>query len=333
MKTELTKDIIFMFLSGNANPLQRKLIEEWLQDERNREQYYDWLEEWEEKHPQFIPDANSAFEKLVTRATNPDTETISTNYNSIQSPFVSYSRKRTSWWVAASVVALLGIGIFWQREAILNKTYQTSYGQIRKVALEDGTIVTLNANSQLQHSRFFFGKGNREVLLKGEAEFSVTHTPDHKRFVVKTPDNLEVEVLGTEFVVFSRQRGSKVILTKGKVQLRTATIQKPVVIHPGDVVTVDSKGSFSLQQKQEVQQYTSWKDHRFVFNRTSVEELVQLLSENFGVSVQITDSTLASRKITGTFQAESAQELLYVVSQAMDLNVQVQQDTFLLSPQ
>ncbi len=112
---------------------------------------------------------------------------------------------------------------WFSRDSILYKTFETGYGKTTQIYLEDGSSVALNANSRLKIPRFGFYGDVRNVILDGEAEFSVSHTIDHKRFVVKTSDTFQVEVLGTQFSVFARPRGTKVALSHGKIRIDYAS--------------------------------------------------------------------------------------------------------------
>jgi ferric-dicitrate binding protein FerR (iron transport regulator) len=156
--------------------------------------------------------------------------------------------------------------------------------------------------------------------LTGEAEFSVQHLSNHQRFVVRTPDQLEVQVLGTEFMIYSRARGSKVVLNKGKVQLRSLKNQeiKPMVITTGDVVTISTQGRLTLQHNQPVAVHLGWKEHRFTFDNTSVAEIAYQITERFGTQIIIADSILAKRTLGGTFKAETAEEILKVMAEMLE---------------
>ena len=54
--------------------------------------------------------------------------------------------------------------------------------------------------------------------------------------MVKTENDFDVKVLGTEFEVYARHQDRKVVLNKGKVQLQypEGTHQKQVLLQPGD---------------------------------------------------------------------------------------------------
>ncbi|RAK03194.1 FecR family protein [Larkinella arboricola] len=330
MESKISKSILRAYFAGRATPLQKQLVAEFLREEANRETFYRALHEWEKENAQFLPDVMSDFQRLraqMEQGRNPEEtagETLETPV--VRRPFLSY-------WLAAASVGLVVLLSWWQRERLLYRTYSTAYGQIQTIYLPDSSRVTLNANSTLKVPRFAVFKDTREVKLAGEAEFSVVHTHDNRRFLVHTPDQLEVEVLGTEFIVYSRNRGSKVVLNRGKVKLRSLKDkrQKPLAIRPGDVVIVTKQGTFNLQRQQAVAEHTAWKEHRFVFNRTPLADIVRQIHEQFGVTVLIPDAELAAHQLSGNYPAQNANDLLEMMTRLLNLRLQHQNDTLVLS--
>lgn len=309
-----SKEIIHKSFEGRTTPLQRTLIETWLQHPANVEQYYEWLEEWERANPQFLPDVTKAYDQSLRQSPAGTSATVQ------PMPRSNWSR----WMLAASVGLALLTGSGWQlRHSLFFEIYQTAYGEVRTLTLPDGSRVTLNANTQLRLPRWGFGTGTREVWLAGEAEFSVRHLPAHQPFLIHTPDSLTVRVLGTKFVVYSRLKGSKVALINGSVQLQSNRHQrtKSITIKPGDVATYTEQGVFALRHRQPMPAHTAWKEHRFVFENTPLTDIASQITEQFGVTVDITEPSLAQRRLGGTFTAQTAHELLMVVSQLLDVQV------------
>ena len=326
MKRQVSKEALFNFFSLNATPLQKKVIEEWLEEEENREWFFEFLKEWENTHPQFVADTDLAFERLKTKVqSNPDPPPINL------SPKLN-GHKRRRWLTAASVSLLLALSSWLLKDNLLYKTYTTAFGEVKTLTLADGSRVILNANSSLRVPQYSFGEADREVYLAGEAEFLVKHTEDHRKFIVKTPDKLSIEVLGTQFIVYSRPRGSKVILQSGKVKVSNASNQSLTIV-PGDILTLDTTGVFKKKSSQAVQTYAAWKTGRFIFNHTSLKEITQLIEENCGVKVYTADSILANRSITGTLQANNAKEMLDMLCDISNLQVTEQNRAFILSVQ
>ena len=70
-------------------------------------------------------------------------------------------------------------------------------GMTAKTYLPDSTLVYLNAGSVLRYPSEFTGN-KREVELMGEAYFEVAKDPS-RRFVIATPQQAKIEVLGTKF--------------------------------------------------------------------------------------------------------------------------------------
>jgi ferric-dicitrate binding protein FerR (iron transport regulator) len=324
MEQPFSKNTLFNFFSGNATPLQKNAIEEWLKEESNLEWFFEYLKEWENEHPQFLADTDQAFEQFRSNLKSNHTGTENKLLQKL--PYRNFK----IWMVAASVLLLFACSILFFKDTILYKTYTTAFGEVRTFSLEDGSHVALNANSSLRVPRYSFNHADREVFLMGEAEFSVKHTPTHQKFIVTTPDKMSVEVLGTQFIVYSRPRGSKVILQTGKVRVSNASKQSLTIV-PGDIVTMDQKGSFKKQSAQAVQIYSAWKNRRFIFDHTSLKEVTLLIEENFGVKVYLSDTALANRSITGTFQANNAIEMLEMLSDVSNLRVSEQNQVYTLS--
>lgn len=319
MNNLVNKQLIFDHFADRITPLQRRLIEEWLADPDHKELYYQWLEEWENMNPQYAIDTETPLQNTLAALL------------ADQKPFLDHSapadrhRFLNQWQWAAMLAGLLVLGgLYASRSYLLYHTVQTSFGEIRKVTLPEGSVVTLNANSLLRYPRFGFGNQTRRVHLSGEATFAVQHLKNHARFIVSTDHQLDVVVLGTEFSVFSRPRGAKVVLQRGKVEIvRTQQPSaKPITLKPGDLVSLDSMGFWSMKHLARTDTYTAWREHRFAFDQTTLSEIANMLEETYGMHVRIADSALATRTVSGTFRTRTATELSQVIADLLEISVQ-----------
>lgn len=318
MKPSLTKKIVFDFFDGKATAIQRKYIEAWLAEEASQETYYQYLDEWESQRPQFALDTEKALESFQSFLQDTYQRPLQP-----RDPRNNPSIWSLGWWhlgMAASVLLLSVAGGWLFRTQLQYKSYQTAYGQTATYTLSDGTRVTLNANSHLRVPRFGFDKAVREVFLVGEGEFNVMHTATSQRFVVQTSGNFQVEVLGTEFVVYARNRGKRVFLNKGNVKLNLPRGQQ-LYMKPGNVVTVANSGQYQLTKVAPARPYVAWKEHWFYFDNTSLAEVAVQIQERFGVKVVVPDPALAQRRIAGNFKAEKADDLLQILSELLALSV------------
>ena len=220
---------------------------------------------------------------------------------------------------------LIGFRSFLLGDLVWPKTIRTSYGQIKQVTLPDGSKVMLNANSELAVPRFGFGFFNRKLSLVGEARFDVVHTPDHKKIVVLTNRSFQVEVLGTAFNVFARERAIQVGLIRGKVKVHYGPgkqEQQSYTMAPGDLISL-KKGLQVLQvsKVRHPENFAAWQQGRFIFENTPLEEIKTILLENYGLTLELKGTHLAQQTVSGSFKAVSVEELLQALAETMGLQV------------
>lgn len=324
MKDSINKELMFNYFSGNATALEKDLIDRWSADPLAREQLFIWLMEWENQNIQYNADVESAITRHFARIDEHPAEAE----RAVTRPILALPAKGKSWLVAAAVALILLSGGWLAREHVRYEIYTTGFGQIQRLVLADGSKVVLNANSTLRIPRFGFGKTTREVYMTGEADFSITHTANHQKFIVHTEKNFDVEVLGTEFNVYARPRRSRVVLNKGKVKLHylKGSETDQIVMRPGDLVTFDAPGQASLKKTTNPANYSAWKAHRFVFENESLREICDLFEDNFGLEIRIPDSTLAGQTVSGSFTALNAEELFEILADDSGLSYSRSED-------
>lgn len=338
MRTEINKELIFDHFARKTSPIQRKEIERWLTAKEHEEQYYHWLEEWESTHLQYAAGTEEAagrfvdFLRTYQRSADASGEELLSGEAKDGKGLFQQKYYRIAVF-AASILLIVSLSAWLFRDRLLFETYRTAYGEIATHKLKDGSTVKLNANSTLRVPRWGFGKAGREVFLEGDAFFTVTHMPDNKRFIVKTPKELEVVVLGTEFTLYAREQFSRVILKSGKVQLlyKEDRLPREITMKPGDLVTFGENNRPELKTTQQVQVYSEWDQRRFVFEETSLEEVTYLLQENYGLTFEIRGKALGSRMLMGSFRAENLDELLQSIAELLDINVRREGNHVLLS--
>ena len=336
MNELVNKQLVFDCFAGNVTSLQRKLIDEWCLEPGNKELFYQWLEEWELSHLQYAADQQQALNRYHAYLFNGKVDEAKPNQEPLiaNQPYTLGIRKNWLFWLVAASVAIVGLGVIFQQQ-LLNHTYTTAYGQTQAIKLPDGSQVTLNANSTLRVPRFGFGSQTRKVWLAGEAQFSVTHTKTNQRFVVTTDNHADVVVLGTEFTLFARPRGTKVALHRGKVELNYLQANlgvRRVIMKPGDRIELSQNGMTQVSKTTQPANDFIWQEHRYVFDQTSLREVTHLFRENFGMTIDITDPETAALTLSGAYPAQNADELLQIIAEALNVQIIRQDNKVLLAP-
>ncbi len=174
-------------------------------------------------------------------------------------------------------------------------THKTVFGEIIDLKLPDGTSVVLNGNSQISYNK----KTPRIINLSGEAYFKVKSIPSTKaKFWVNTND-LKVEVFGTQFHVNTRNDKTGVLLDEGSIELllSNGTTKKMV---PGELVSY-SKNDKEITHNKVTQElsYSLWREGTYIFNNTSVYEVMQNIEHAYGMKTEFIDEELKNQKLTG----------------------------------
>lgn len=247
-----------------------------------------------------------------------------------------------SWWqgrgvqsMAAAVVLLLlsAATLFWLRKEPV--VCATGFGEKLTVLLPDSSKVVLNGNSTLTYTNYWPGFSAREVYLTGEAFFDVVHKEPVQKFIVHTADDAEVEVFGTEFNVRSRNNGSQVVLSSGKVQLtyRQKGQAKQVNMKPGELIAVSGNTGITERKWVNPGLYTAWKDNRVIFDNTSLREIAQMLEQVYGYKVVVETEELARQKLTANLNGQELDKILLTVSATLDAKITKQEElkTILIS--
>ncbi len=224
----------------------------------------------------------------------------------------------------------------WQRPATLPSAtvrYTSGPSQQRTVALPDGSVVLLNANSSLTTAARWTATSPREVWLTGEGYFRVTHlapkpvadiaaAPAPIKFVVHAAD-LNIAVLGTQFDVNSRAGATKVVLTSGKVAVERQTLltREHLLMQPGDLVETSAAQPHLSRRAVPSALYSAWTKGFFEFHQTPVRDIMQLLRDTYGLRVSVADSAILRQQVSGAVAVTKAELLLPALAATLDLQV------------
>ncbi|MBN1339812.1 MAG: FecR domain-containing protein [Bacteroidales bacterium] len=231
--------------------------------------------------------------------------------------------------VAAVIVLLLSVSaiLFFVLQKPAVKEF-TSKEKVESIILEDGSEITLNSNTVITYSSIKSSK-LRKVKLEGEAFFKVY--PDATRpFVIETQGAL-VEVLGTSFLVSSRpdEPAIEVVVESGKVAFRSDS--SSLSLDAGEKGIFDkTSGVMNLVANKDINAF-SWKTGKLVFRDTPLAEVLSGISRAYGISIVLQTPAAGSCPLTATYENLTAEAILNVVAETLNLTVSWQGDTITVS--
>ncbi len=185
-------------------------------------------------------------------------------------------------------------------------------GQRAQLTLQDGTVVWLNAHSTLKYPAAFKGK-QRRVEITGEGYFDVA-ADKKKPFIVSTQD-VEMQVLGTEFNVFSYPVTGYVKTDLVDGSLRVYSVEDEnlcVTLKPNEQVTVKEGKMYLAQSVNE--DYYLWKDGIYAFDNERLLDILEKLQLYYDVTIVVEDPEIFNVCYTGKFrQRDGIDEILKVL--------------------
>lgn len=187
---------------------------------------------------------------------------------------------------------------------------QAQKGQRAEVLLSDGTKVQLNAGSSLAYKQNY-GLSERTISFVGEGYFEVAKDLSIP-FVVHTKE-LDIEVLGTVFNLYSyeEENTTELALLSGKVKV--STIYSPVqtvVLEPNEKV-VFNKLSKSLEIKDTDNRLeTAWLEGNLVFRSSPMAEVIKKIERRYGVSIHLGEPIIENDLFTGCLNGEQISDVM-----------------------
>jgi ferric-dicitrate binding protein FerR (iron transport regulator) len=92
-------------------------------------------------------------------------------------------------------------------------------------------------------------------------------------------------------------------------------------MNPGEMVTLGNGGQLNVKKVRQPEKYAAWTLKQFNFDNTSLQEISVMLFETYGIRVEIEDKQLAGQTLTGSFSAQSADELLQALTQILEIDI------------
>lgn len=208
----------------------------------------------------------------------------------------------------------------------ITQTIKTTLpGQKSTITLRDGTIVYLNAGSQISYTSNY-NDSTRTIELSGQAYFEVFHDKT-RPFIVKCR-NLSVEALGTAFDLEGYpNKKITVSLVTGKVRLSTENqSQHDVILMPGEYSIVDDADRFVKKGHFDPYEVLAWKEGRLIFKNATIKEIIPRLELWYGVNIRNYGFVDPTKPFTSTFVGENLENILMNMGDVLDFDYLIKEN-------
>jgi transmembrane sensor len=256
---------------------------------------------------------------------------------------------------AFCVIAFMVVAMFLPQ----GEKYVTQIGEQSSHALSDGSVITLNTDSELHVD--FSGEMRVVKLIRGEANFEVAK--DKARpFVVYAGDGM-VWAVGTAFNVYSQNGLVDVIVSEGTVkvfsgvtlrdkepllmiddgkgyigeddkslaQLRQDEYFREVVLDAGESAQYSkSRVVKEVVEAEELEKDLAWQSGILVFHGETLSQALEKISRYTDRKLVIVDPIIADVNVGGRFQMNDIPALVDSLSLGLDIAVEYGQDDSIL---
>ncbi len=211
--------------------------------------------------------------------------------------------------IAAAVLLLAAVPDL--RDAVL-ADHATRTAQVRDIALDDGSIVSLAPESAISVD---FGKDARLLsLLRGEAFFRVAG--DVARPFTVRADELAVTVTGTSFDVNMTGKTFMVSVASGSVRVASGDPNRAHNLTPGQRLSIDRETKETSLTTVSENEVASWRSGQLALRDATMLDAVNAIGRYHRGVIAIRDDALKLRRVTGVFNLNDPRAALRLLAEA-----------------
>jgi transmembrane sensor len=240
-------------------------------------------------------------------------------------PSARYITRRGLIAAGVSVAGFVGAGAWlslgWIDETWGGTKYASGVGQVQKVSLTDGSVMTINTQTQL---RVRYTRERRDIrLVRGEAMFSVAH--DAARPFAVRVGQWTVLAVGTAFAVRSLDESAMdITVTEGIVDMLPANsganrVYQRLTANQG--ANVDGTGRVEVRQlsSSEIARQLAWRAGMVVFTGEPLHRALAEMNRYSSRRIMVADPELAERQIVGVFPTTDIQTFVSGIQATLGL--------------
>jgi transmembrane sensor len=231
------------------------------------------------------------------------------------------ARFTPAWRYAASVLIAVGISVAMWGALNRHPAHVTQVGEMRRVALPEGSILTLNTDSDAVIA--FDEQRRRVILRRGEATFQVAH--DTQRPFLVVAGDITVKAVGTAFDVRLTHGLVDVTVTEGVVEVFQGEEGQAAARRVGKntIVRVPASGVISTLPlpAEQAQRRLAWQEGLLVFQGESLAQAAAEFSRYSEREIHVDGTALAAQPVFGVFHTHDVSAFVQAAASSFEARV------------
>lgn len=217
--------------------------------------------------------------------------------------------------IAATILILFTLSVLGINNAS-NKIIVVDRGaEILEVTLPDNSRVLLNAESEIKYNTFRW-LWSKRISIEGSALIEVEKG---RKFSVNSRHGV-VEVLGTKFVVHSRDIEYKVSCIEGRVKV--SRVNNEVILEKGTATKLNGNNKLVKPFKIDPLDEISWVEGIYVFEDELLLNVLMQVERIY--DIKINASKIEARFYTGTIPSDNLEKAIQLICIPMGLSFDIE---------
>ena len=325
--------LIGKYLSGNFSPSEEIELQAWIQENaHNKQKFESYKKIWEASY------------KDLSLAKSDVDQGWDVIHSAIQDSFRKTPKQRKANFIlrwnrtyilrTAAIlllVVLAGITLFQKikTQEAQQVFVSTESNGTEQHMLPDGSIVWLNAYTQIQYEQDF--QERKVQLIQGEAFFDVRKDPEHP-FEVYTSSS-KTTVLGTRFNlrILDKTNNIELFVDEGKVSFEhIEEVQTANILQVGERAVLHQSTKTIEKQETDDQNILSWKTQRLQFDHMDMRYVIPHLEKYFQVQFEVSDPGILNCDFKSAFDKPTLTEVLETLKIGLNADVITETDHYLI---
>jgi ferric-dicitrate binding protein FerR (iron transport regulator) len=305
------QELLIKYINGEATPEESLAVTKWASEhEENQKMFEEYQLIWNGLHrADQIPNEAQAEQHILSR--------IKPGKKAVEFPFKTFYR------IAAALLLIVLATYYFLRSDFQKPTSNATFVGVADTTavldLPDGSKVWLYKGARISYDIPF---SKREVELTGRAFFEVEHDPE-RPFVVQLQHTC-ITVLGTSFNVWAVDDVMSIVtVNTGRVAFashgQTTNDSVVLVQHQQGIFVPDDK---HITTNSDIDpNIFAWKTGKLVFDDSPMTYVARTLQVVYGHGIQLTDPAIGELRVNTSFENQSLEEILLILSKTLDLKV------------
>lgn len=213
--------------------------------------------------------------------------------------------------------------------------YETQLGEVRSLALSDGSSVSIDANSRIEVA---FDGDTRDVHLdSGRVLFRAEHDADRPFRVIV--DDIVITDIGTAFQVTDDDRSGEVevLVTEGAVRVDAPS--GAVELRAGQKAQFAKSaagGSKVAPQKMasaDIDRALAWREGWLELNGETLDSALVEFNRHSALQLRVTDPALGQEQLYGSFRMNDAEGFARAIAVSLGTESRAGPDGIAIGPQ